>query len=100
MDHHGTIIDVTIVGGGVIGCAIARELMRFRLRTVLVEAETEVGFDPRPLGGGRFGRLRRHRGLRTGHEVVDLDLVAGELDVDAGPESAGESDIAVRVDGR
>lgn len=39
MDH-----DVTIVGGGVIGCAIARELMRFRLRTVLVEAETEVGF--------------------------------------------------------
>ena len=39
MDH-----DVTIIGGGVIGCAIARELMRFRVRVVLVEAEAEVGF--------------------------------------------------------
>lgn len=39
MDH-----DVTIIGGGVIGCAIARELMRFRVRAVLVEAESEVGF--------------------------------------------------------
>lgn len=36
--------DVTIIGGGVIGCAIARELMRFRVRAVLVEAEAEVGF--------------------------------------------------------
>lgn len=36
--------DVTIIGGGVIGCAIARELMRFDVRAILVEAETEVGF--------------------------------------------------------
>jgi glycerol-3-phosphate dehydrogenase len=36
--------DVTIIGGGVIGCAIARELARYRLRTLLVEAEAEVGF--------------------------------------------------------
>ncbi len=38
------LYDVLIVGGGVIGCAIARELMRFRLRAVLVEKECEVGF--------------------------------------------------------
>ncbi len=36
--------DVVIVGGGVIGCAIARELSRYRLRVVLVEKDCEVGF--------------------------------------------------------
>lgn len=36
--------DVTIIGGGVIGCAIARELSRYRLRVILLEKECEVGF--------------------------------------------------------
>ena len=36
--------DVTIIGGGVIGCSIARELTRYRLRVILVEKECEVGF--------------------------------------------------------
>jgi len=36
--------DVTIIGGGVIGCAIARELARYRLKTVLLEKQCEVGF--------------------------------------------------------
>ena len=39
-----SIYDVTIIGGGVIGCAIARELSRYRLRLLLVEKECEVGF--------------------------------------------------------
>ena len=34
--------DVVIVGGGVIGCAIARELSRYAARTVLVEAAEDV----------------------------------------------------------
>ena len=38
------IYDVTIIGGGVIGCALARELARYRLNVVLVEKECEVGF--------------------------------------------------------
>lgn len=38
------IYDVTIIGGGVIGCTIARELTRYRLRVILVEKECEVGF--------------------------------------------------------
>ena len=38
------LYDVTIVGGGIIGCAIARELMRYRLRVILLEKECEVGF--------------------------------------------------------
>ncbi len=36
--------DVTIIGGGVIGCAIARELARYRLSVILLEKECEVGF--------------------------------------------------------
>jgi glycerol-3-phosphate dehydrogenase len=36
--------DVAIIGGGVVGCAIARELSRFQLRVVLLEKCAEVGF--------------------------------------------------------
>ena len=36
--------DVAIIGGGIVGCAIARELSRYRLSLVLVESECEVGF--------------------------------------------------------
>ena len=36
--------DVIIIGGGVIGCALARELSRYHLRLALLEKEAEVGF--------------------------------------------------------
>jgi glycerol-3-phosphate dehydrogenase len=36
--------DVTIIGGGVVGCAIARELSRYRLNLILLEKEADVGF--------------------------------------------------------
>ncbi|MAE63997.1 MAG: FAD/NAD(P)-binding oxidoreductase [Phycisphaeraceae bacterium] len=35
--------DVAIVGGGVVGCAIARRLSQFALDIVLIEAESDVG---------------------------------------------------------
>ena len=35
--------DVCIIGGGVVGCAIARELARYKLRTVLCEKSVDVG---------------------------------------------------------
>ena len=80
------LYDVTIIGGGVIGCAIARELMRYRLRVILVEKDCEVGFgtskansgiihaghhsDPKTLKGGlewsgntRWDRLRDELGF-------------------------------------
>lgn len=38
------LYDIAIVGGGVIGCAIARALSRFHLKTILLEKECEVGF--------------------------------------------------------
>lgn len=34
--------DVLIIGGGVVGCAIARELSRYEMRTVLLEKECDV----------------------------------------------------------
>ena len=36
--------DVALIGGGVTGCAIARELSRYRLRIIIVEKYAEVGF--------------------------------------------------------
>ncbi len=39
-----TLFDVAIIGGGVVGCSIARELSRFHLRVVLLELHEEVGF--------------------------------------------------------
>ena len=35
--------DVTVIGAGVVGTAIARELARYRLRTALVEASHDIG---------------------------------------------------------
>jgi glycerol-3-phosphate dehydrogenase len=34
--------EVLVIGAGVIGCAIARELAKFKIKTVLVEKETDV----------------------------------------------------------
>jgi glycerol-3-phosphate dehydrogenase len=35
--------DVAIIGAGVVGCAIARELSRYTLKTLLIEARTDFG---------------------------------------------------------
>lgn len=34
--------DIAIIGGGVIGCSIARELSKYKFQTVILEKETEV----------------------------------------------------------
>lgn len=39
---EGLSFDAVIIGGGVIGCAIARELCRFRLSVLLLEKEEDV----------------------------------------------------------
>ena len=44
--------DVAIVGGGIIGCAIARELSRFSLETILLEAQPDVGSGTTKANGG------------------------------------------------
>ena len=37
--------DVTIIGAGVVGAAIGRELSRYKLNIALLEKETEVAFN-------------------------------------------------------
>ena len=61
--------DVTVVGGGVIGCAIARELTRYRLDVVLVESEVEVG----------FGTSKSNSGIIHGGHHTDAGTLKGEL---------------------
>jgi len=36
------LYDIAIIGGGVIGCAIARELSKYRFNTILIEKEPDV----------------------------------------------------------
>ncbi|MBN1777011.1 MAG: FAD-dependent oxidoreductase [Clostridiales bacterium] len=36
------MVDVAVIGGGIIGCSIARELSRLRLRTVVLEKGSDV----------------------------------------------------------
>ncbi|HVP91270.1 MAG TPA: NAD(P)/FAD-dependent oxidoreductase [Terriglobales bacterium] len=35
--------DVAVIGGGVVGCAVVRELARYRLRLLLLEKEADLG---------------------------------------------------------
>jgi len=78
--------DIVIIGGGVVGSMIARALARYRLRTVLIEKESDIGmgasfantaivhagYDPHP------GSLKAEMNLR-GNAM--WDEVAQELNV-------------------
>lgn len=39
---EGRSFDVAVIGGGVVGCAVARELTRWKLRVALIEKEHDV----------------------------------------------------------
>ena len=63
------MLDVAIIGGGVVGCAIARELSRYLLDTVLIEREAEVG----------FGTSKTNSGIiHAGHHAA-ADTLKGSL---------------------
>jgi len=61
--------DVAIIGGGVIGCAIARELSRFQLRTVVLEMCEEVG----------FGTTKTNSGIIHAGHHSSPDTLKGQL---------------------
>ncbi|MBL6946941.1 MAG: NAD(P)/FAD-dependent oxidoreductase [Rhodospirillales bacterium] len=64
--------DVTIIGGGVIGCAIARELAQYRLRVILLDKECEVG----------FGTSKSNSGIIHAGHHSSTDMLKGRLEWD------------------
>lgn len=58
------IYDVAIIGGGVIGCCIARELSRYTISTVLIEKYSEVGFGTTKSNSGII-HAGHHSSLKT-----------------------------------
>lgn len=62
--------DVVIIGGGIIGCALARELTRYRIQIALVEKEAEVG----------FGASKANSGIIHGGHHADPATLKGKLE--------------------
>ncbi|HYN91583.1 MAG TPA: FAD-dependent oxidoreductase, partial [Thermoleophilaceae bacterium] len=63
--------DVAIVGAGVVGCAIARELSRFDLRVTLLEAGPDVG-----AGTSKANTALLHTGFDAKPGTIEARLVA------------------------
>jgi glycerol-3-phosphate dehydrogenase len=63
--------DVAIVGAGVVGCAIARELTRFELRVTLLEAGSDVG-----AGTSKANTALLHTGFDAKPGTLEARLVA------------------------
>lgn len=62
--------DVVIVGGGVIGCAIARELTRYPLKIALLERDCDVG----------FGTSKANSGIIHGGHHANPRTLKGQLE--------------------
>ena len=85
--------EVLVIGAGVIGCAIARELAKFKIETVLVEKETDVGSG---VSKGNSGVL--HTGLYYPRGSLKAKLcVEGRLMF---PELAKQLDVPYKLCGK
>jgi len=85
--------DVLVIGAGVIGCAIARELSRFKIKTTLLEKETDVGSG---VSKGNSGVL--HTGLYYPKGSLKAKLcVEGRLMF---PELAKQLDVPYKLCGK
>ncbi len=81
------IYDVAIIGAGVIGCAVAREISRYQLSTVVIEKEPDVacGNSSRNTGVFHGGFTYKPGSLKAICAVEgnqEFDRVAEELNVD------------------
>ena len=80
--------DVLVIGAGVVGCAVARELTRWNLSVAVVEAGSDVaegaskansaivhaGFDAKP--GEVFNVVVMRENISKGEQVDEWELVA------------------------
>jgi glycerol-3-phosphate dehydrogenase len=62
--------DIAIIGGGITGCAIARELSRYTSQTILLERDIEVG----------FGTSKANSGIIHGGHHSDPATLKGQLE--------------------
>lgn len=65
------VYDVAVIGGGVVGCAIARELSKYMLRCVLIEAGPDVG-----AGTSKANTALLHTGFDSKPDHLEARLVA------------------------
>ncbi|MEU3602725.1 NAD(P)/FAD-dependent oxidoreductase [Streptomyces sp. NPDC006798] len=70
-DHAGTGYDVVVIGGGVVGAAIARELAGHHLSVALVEARSDVGD-----GTSKANSAVLHTGFDATPGTLEARLVA------------------------
>lgn len=63
-------LDLAIIGGGVVGVALARELSRYRLQVALLEKEAEVG----------FGTSKANSGIIHGGHHAAAHTLKGKLE--------------------
>src|ERR1700676_2309180 len=64
------VYDVAVIGAGVVGCALARELARYRLDCVIVDRADDVG-----AGTSRANTAILHTGFDTEPGSLESDLV-------------------------
>lgn len=64
------LYDVLIIGGGIVGCAIARELTRYHLHVALCERSAEVS----------FGTTKSNSGIIHGGHHADPTTLKGKLE--------------------
>ena len=67
--------DVVIVGGGVIGTAIARELSRFNINIILIEKEDDVA----------MGTSKGNSGIIHAGYNADFETLKGQLNIKSNP---------------
>ena len=93
--------DVTIIGGGVAGAAIARELSRYKLRVAILEKEVELAFGVSKSNSGIIHPGTQHTpGTLKGRLCVEGNILtrrlARELSIDF--KEVGELIVAFNED--
>ena len=68
--------DIAVVGGGVVGCAIARELARYRLSVVFLERESDVA---RGTSGKNSGVVHTGFNVPTGSLKTRLNVAGARV---------------------
>ncbi len=75
-----SIYNVVIIGGGVVGTAIARELSHYRIRTAVLEKEAELAFGVSKSNSGIIHPGTQHPpGTLKGRLCVQGNILTGKL---------------------